>query len=213
MPFDRRDLIGAVTIGNLELVQEILGETGPDGIPVIDLNNGFGNVGTALLWAVCARPVNELIVQALLNVRDNDNNLVLNVNHEGPHGQTALSFILNRNTEPALRRRLLQRVLDVRGALGERIIDVANDHANIPLLKQACDMGDLHCLRMLMDLREADGTFSLDINEVRHRTTVLDIAERGMIGHDPDPHIIAAIRDSGGMAGNDAGTFKTNLGP
>lgn len=176
-----RDLMQAINDGNLNRVQQILAVRDARGIPFVDMNHGFGNVGTALLCALCAEPVNELIVQTIIDVRDRDNNPVINVNHRGPHGLTVLSFVLQRRIEPALKRRLLQRLIDLRGARGELVLDARSDHANVPLLKQAQNLEDIDCFRILQDARTVTGELALDINEIRHGTTVLDVAMNGQI--------------------------------
>lgn len=194
-----RDLMTAISDGNLDRVQEILIELDPQGIPRVDINRGFGNAETALLWALWCNPINELIVQTLLDVRDNANNPVSDINHKGLHGRTALSCVLSREIEPNLRRRLLQRILDVRGANGELVTDVTADECNIPLLKQAQELSDTHCFRILQDARTSTGAFALDINEIRHGTTVLDSALKDGIYYRRDQTMIETITQLGGL--------------
>lgn len=206
MPFVT-DLKAAISAGNLDQVQEILAERDQQGIPLIDINCDFPNVKTALLWALCCNPINELIIQTLLDVRDHANNPVCNINHEGPHGQTALSFVLDDNIEPNLRRRLLQRILDVRGANGELITDARSDQCNIPLLKKAQALNDIACFRILQDVRTITGAFALNINEIRNGTTVLDEAiNDGAFGYRHNQAMIDAIQQLGGRSANNQGT-------
>ena len=91
-----QELHSAISAGNLDEVQNILGQRDQAGIPIVDINRGFGNVGTALIKSLTpiGRPINVDIVQVLLDVVDNNGNPVCDINHVGPHGQTALSFIL-----------------------------------------------------------------------------------------------------------------------
>jgi hypothetical protein len=193
------DLMTAISDGNLDRVQEILIERDHQGIPRVDINRGFGNAGTALLWALWSKPINELIVQTLLDVRDNANNPVSDINHKGPHGRTVLSCVLSREIEPNLRRRLLQRILDVRGANGDLVTDVTADECNIPLLKQAQELSDTHCFRILQDVRTSTGAFAVDINEIRHGTTVLDSAMQDGIFYRRDQTMIQTIQQLGGL--------------
>ena len=88
-----RDLMNAISDGNLDRVQEILTDRDHQGIPRVDINNGFGNAGTALLWALWCNPINELIVQTLLDVRDNANNPISNINHQGPPNPAMIQTI------------------------------------------------------------------------------------------------------------------------
>lgn len=198
-----RDLMTAISGGNVDRVQELLMDRDPRGIPRVDINNGFGNAETALLWALWCNPINELIVQTLLDVCDNANNPVSDINRQGPHGQTALSFVLRRSVEPNLRGRLLQRILDVRGANGELVTDVTADDCNIPLLIQAQELNDIHCFRILRDVRTSTGAFALDINEIRHGETVLDSALEDGIFYRRDRTMIQTIQQLGGLRAAD----------
>lgn len=188
----------AIDRGNLGDIQEILRERNEAGMPVLDLNQEFGNASSALMYALWREPINVAIFLTLLFLRDAAGNPIINLNSIGPHGQTILSFILSlEDTE--MRRRLLQEVLSLRLANQELAVDLNVDNCNIPLLVQACNKGDVNSLRMLMDVRYADGTRMLDINEIRHGRTVLDYALEDAMLRIPNPVMILAIQAFGGV--------------
>src|SRR3990167_4054742 len=198
-----RDLMNAISRGDLDSVQQVLTHRSPRGIPSVDINTGFGTAGTALLWALWCHPINELIMQTLLDVRDNANNPVCNINYLEPHGQTVLSFLLTQNIKPNLRRRLLQRVLDVRGANGELVTDITADGSGIPLLTQAVALEDSHCFRILQDTRTATGEFALDINKIYNGKTVLDWAVIYEMRYRRNQAMIQTIQQLGGLRAKD----------
>ncbi len=178
MPYTTENLKDAIKQNNIRRVQEILADRDERGVPRVAINQGFGNLGTALLWTTRCETINIQIMQLLLDLRDRDGNPICNINHLGPHGQTVFSFILDKKINARVRRQLLQNILDVRGANGALIANLATDQCNITLLVQAVEINDIDCLRILLDVRAADGSMVLDVNELRHGSTLLDIVQR-----------------------------------
>ncbi|MCE3044183.1 hypothetical protein [Legionella sp. 16cNR16C] len=199
-----RDLRDAISAGNLAQVQEYLALRDNNGVPVININSDYGRGDTALIWALLQRPINLQIVQAILDVRDNSNNPIIAINHLAPLAPdrrgTVFSFVLQRNIAPALRRQLLQSLLDVRDANGELLADVSQDDCETPLLKQAQELEDIDCFRILQDVRKTDGTFALDINEISDEKTVLDTALEDGTYYRVSQPMITAIRELGGIS-------------
>lgn len=190
----------AISCGNLDLVQRLVSQRDASGVPLIDLNRGFGNAGTALMWALWADPINIEIIQVLLNIRDLQGRGIINVNHIGPHGQTVFSFILQSRIPATLRHQLLQIILDLRDPNGELRANLQSDVANIPLLKLALDINDINCLRALLDARREDGRKALDVNEEKHGTTVLDVAlSQGNPWYTYSQEVVDLIKEEGGL--------------
>jgi len=198
-----RNFMDAISCGNLEVVRAVVAVRDERGIPRLDLNVGFGEAGTALLYALSINPANVdvQIVQVLLNVRDHAGNPVVDINHRGPFGLTAPHWALKSEIHPARRRRLLQSILDVRGPLGERIVNLRAYEAVYPLLRAALYIGDIHCLRILLDARLENGEWALNVNQVWRGTTLLDDALATPFG--ADQIMVITIREAGGLCKRD----------
>ena len=141
--FTKEDLKTAINRNDRNQVQAILNDVDANGRPRVDINNLSENLGTALNHAICVWPdfanrrrnINREIFYDIINKRDNQGNVVVDINVPVAHGQSAFSFLLDDYIEPGLRFELLQALLDVRGRDGALVADLTRDGANIPLLK------------------------------------------------------------------------------
>src|SRR5258708_1687845 len=92
---DHNNLINAISNGDLGTVQRMLAYCDGGGVPYVDLNRGYGNAPTALMWALWENPINEDIIGVLLDARNHAHYPIIELNRRGPHGQTIFSFILS----------------------------------------------------------------------------------------------------------------------
>lgn len=205
----KNDLKKAIQNGDLEKVQEILTIRDENGVPHVGINDGFSRFGSALMYALNENPVNEQIIQALVNVRDKQNNLVININHRLYFGQTVFSYLLNPNINRYIkleqRRRLLQNFLGLLDAEGKVLADLAmankSNDVKCSLLRLALDTNDAVIMRMLLSFRNKEGKPALNVNEITHESTVLDFAlkGRGYAFEQPiNEEVILEIRRAGG---------------
>lgn len=205
MPFTAENLLTAILANDLDGVQEILAERNNQGIPHADINYAPYNDLTLLMIAIASgygRQINQNIIQALLDVRDNNNNPVININAVGSHGRTALALLLGASGNAITlteRRQLLQRMIDLRGARGELVVDLGAHQGNLTLLEIALDLDDVNVMQILLDARIANGDHALDVNEINYRNTVLDCASSNGLYYRRNNQIIQAIRAAGGL--------------
>ena len=149
-------LVEAIADGNLNSVQRIIGNRDDRGVPLVDLNhyfnlNYFGGVsfisGTALSFAVRCPRVNTDIFESLLMVRDNERNVVIDLNQTTNDGSSLVQRLLNSEIEIIAKRRLLQSLIDTRGPNGELILDLRADTETFGLLHWALETRDTEILQ------------------------------------------------------------------
>lgn len=168
-----RNLASAIATGNLAIVQEILTPRDAQGKPLVDLNTGYdlndgvGSYidGTALTYSLRVREVHVNIFQTLLNVRDNNRNVVIDVNRTYNSGTSVIQTLLHCDLPIEQIRLLLQSLIDLRGPQGELVTNLrAHTDRMFPLLYWAINKKDATLVRILLDARQADGSCALNPN-------------------------------------------------
>lgn len=241
MRFSYVDLQAAVITNNVTRLQEILRDRDPaTGRPYLDINNmpGVNLQDRNLLLFIFdranpSRPDQKIdltadstreMVLSILAVRDNDANPVINLNATTFGKATTLEMLFStyrflsqsngRYGYHANRRNFLIMVdalINARNAAGDRILDLDVVGYESPLLS-AIILGDADLVSMLLDLRNADGSFAIDVNipyfiNDPHPRTPLDAAHVGHISREhsdrddfqPNPRILQMLQDRGAL--------------
>lgn len=195
MPFTTTDLSSAIYAADVERVVTILSERDEHGIPYINLNTGFGSSGTdtAVGWVLQAAttllahnqlreekdrvqqtPLEQAVsdmFQVILNIKDDQGKHVVDLNNISHSGHTLLTRLFADKFSPALRRNLLQQIIDAHTPTGDPAVNFnvttpwMNREGN-SLLILALKANDMTCLSMLLDARNADGSKAIDVNEL-----------------------------------------------
>lgn len=239
MRFSYADLTTAVRANDVARLQEILRDRDPaTGRPYLDINNmpGVNLQDRNLLFFIFDRAnpcLHEIdltadstreMVLSILAVRDNDNNPVINLNATTIGTATTFEklfsqykFLSESNGYygyQANRQNFLIMVdalINARNAVGDRILDVDTVGYESPLLS-AITLGDADLVSMLLDLRNADGSFAIDVNipyfihDPQPRSP-LDAAHVGHTGREhmdradfqPNARILQMLQDRGAL--------------
>lgn len=137
---------------------------------------------------------NEQIVDVLLALRDQNQRPVINLNQKDSNGDTVVAYLFKNAMPSQARRRLLQKLIDVRTPAGQPWLDLTKHEGVNPLLKLAVKESDEQCLGILLDIRNANGEAVLDINEIENGETILDAAKR-----ESSTRIVQVIQQDGGL--------------
>ncbi len=151
----------------------------------------FGNF---LYLALSQNPVNEAIIDALLNAQNKEKNPFFNINSKNKNEPTPLFLLLTKeiggNFTPKLRIQLLTKFLNHKDAQGRYLIKLDSSFHNIPLLLQA---PDLAYLNLLLSLKTVNGKPACDVNEIYHDQSILDhVAEKN------NPDMVETVKNHGG---------------
>ncbi len=194
---------------DLGAVQRLLAPRDECGFPTLDLNGWYGGdvTPTALKFAIMrVERVNVPIIQALLQVRDNQGYPVIDVNAQDFLGRTVIADVLYKKMPIRVKRELLQSFLDLRGPKGELIVNLRCDACDeeYTLLYDAFLTRDIHCLRMLLDARLANGERALNVNQRvggwRTGLTLLDFAQqKDSPWYKYNQELVDAIKAAGGL--------------
>ena len=167
----KQELQVALKTNNLEEVKRILAIRDENGMPTVDINSGFGSVETALSFYLSdtvpiGKLVNPDIIQAILDIKDNEGKVVININKVGINGMTCLDFVLSyfrRFSSESARTNVLRRVLNTRNSDGSIIADPSVARGNVHVLKCAFDRGNAECITLLMSAKKLDGSLVFDL--------------------------------------------------
>lgn len=186
-----RDLLAnAVNKNNLEHVQAILRVRDDLGICWSDLNDrfdmpaGYSNYqpkNKNMLMFTCHTDSPQIpIVQAQLETRALDSNPIIDVNATTQNGETALHLLLaNENIDVQTKYIIMARILDYRDGEGNLIFNVNGGDCdrNHSLLMLVARYGNLPMLQYLLDTRNADGSYAVNVHEAYACSTAKDYVE------------------------------------
>jgi len=204
----------AITTPDLKRVQALISLRNQVGERVVDLNKVRAHGHTPLQMALFSSNFNESlrtkkkiadaeqIVEAILNERDSLNNVVVNLHHSRPYVRTAIASLFQDEIPPSTRLKLLELILNTRNADGQPAFNFSLvNHGDV--LRHVIHSNDLDCLRILLDLRNHDGAYALDVNQLdEFNCTVLDWTANNF-SRAVRQDIVAAIQARGGLRSND----------
>jgi hypothetical protein len=194
MSYTQTDLMAAIDEGDISLVRTILQERNSHHNPTVDINSlpAFGQKWTAFHYIATAVRLSatqryEMLI-AILNVCDWMGNPVINLNQPCSSLQNLncleILFKIAREARFSQEqvRTLADRIFNLRDSHGYRIYDFSNEASAV--LNASIIYGDPDIVRALLDLRNRDGSFVIDVNQF-HETfspsysffTALDLAE------------------------------------
>jgi len=140
------------------------------------------------------------ILLALLAVRNSHNDPTIDLERTNGLKQTALEAVLGytnkiqpvtkkptstgKNFSVAEARQLVYKIINLRTHCGSLIVNFSPKKQFIGTLNQSILLGDPEIVRMVLDLRDDDGFYAIDVNQVLHwgynlKQTPLDIAYSG----------------------------------
>jgi hypothetical protein len=208
MRFSYLDLTTAVDHGNVARLQEILRDRDREtGRPSLDINGIRDGVFTNNLLGYLIRKYPDMtsdatreMILSILNVRDNQNNLVINLNMPCCNSSLMDYFFNWYRTTPQRQQNetnlnflaIVDAIVNARDPYGNRALDLTlTDHILSPL-KTAVYLQDTHLVRLLLDLRNADGLYAINVNmpSLYADKTTLDIALTGDYGNGVIPNFV-----------------------
>ena len=222
MPTYAEELKNAIRFGNVNRVRKILQARDAQGNPVVNVNQLGGNRDNAVLYTLERMTAHGSdfpaltsqtyfdIFELILAHRDRHGNPIIDLNTTVNFESTTIESILIRYYDEMLTqehaRRLINTMINCRDTDGNRILNLSLCKLHSPLgWAVACN--DPELVAIFLDLREANGQYSIDVN---HRsqgsTTALELARTGVFRGNslPDrsnfvcnPRIIAMLGQAG----------------
>ncbi len=110
------------------------------------------------------------------------------------------SAFRSRGIETEHARQIVELLVNCRDNRGNRILDIAHAGGNSTPLIEAVKRNDLVMVQLLLDLRNNDGSFAIDVNQTadhldrRHPETALYVA-RSSVGRAYNPEIIQLLEN------------------
>ena len=159
-------LYAAIRTGNLDKLQEILNVRDNNGIPQINVNqSSYVSALHHITFTKHPPELKRLMVQTILDLRDNANNIVADLNIFHPNAGTVLTAAIDNNDLV-----LIQQILDVRNHDGSLSADLRGGvnpgHFWHPLTR-ALFLNRLETVQFLIDARNADGHPFYSIAEIQ----------------------------------------------
>ena len=218
----------AIQAGNVDQVIRIIQERDAAGNPVVNINalgGDFPSEENAFLYTlnkaffhIITSEQTFRILDALLSTRDRNNNPIIDLNVDENTQGAALERILRiyeRGCEailyygdygahlitPAHIHQIVERMINCRDNRGNRILNIGACGYGSPLL-YAIGSGDPAIVRLLLDLRNADGSYAIDVNHVPVMGRApLDVALTGFsrIDFQPNTDIVTMLRQRGAL--------------
>lgn len=153
--------------GNLHRLQEIFHNRDNNGIPLVNVNQGTYASALHLITFTKHQPeLKRLMVQTILDLRDNANNIIPDLNIFHPNAGTVLTAAIATNDLV-----LIQQILDVRSQDGNLAVDLRGrvnpGHFWFPLTR-ALFLNRIEVVQFLIDARNADGSPFYSLVEIQH---------------------------------------------
>src|SRR3990167_8712459 len=159
MPQQRQQqMMDAIAVGSVEELRIALDERNPeDGVPSANVNQVRGNCTAvhAILFTGHLPVVKRQMVQLILYLRDNNGNVVADLNRVHPNAGAVLTAAIENNDV-----QLLQQILDVRNRDGALAVNVlaAGPHGGFwSPMTRALFRNRLEVVQWLVDARQPNG--------------------------------------------------------